>query len=43
VLSHEGTPEAFSDMLRERAPRTSLLTLAPGQPLTLSHVQNTID
>jgi L-ascorbate metabolism protein UlaG (beta-lactamase superfamily) len=36
LLSHEGTPEAFSDMLRERAPRTSLLTLAPGQPLTLS-------
>src|SRR5262249_44361342 len=35
LLSHEGTPEAFSDAVRRAAPGASVLTLAPGQPLTI--------
>jgi L-ascorbate metabolism protein UlaG (beta-lactamase superfamily) len=35
LLSHKGTPEQFSEAARRLSPATSVVTLAPGQPLRL--------
>lgn len=35
LLSHKGTPEKFAEAARRRSPSTNVITLSPGQPLTL--------
>ncbi len=35
LLSHKGTPTAFAEAARRQSPATNVVTLAPGQPLTL--------
>jgi len=35
LLQHRGTPEKFSEAIRNEAPETAVVTLAPGQPLDL--------
>jgi L-ascorbate metabolism protein UlaG (beta-lactamase superfamily) len=37
LLSHRGTPEQFVECARKQAPTTNVVTLAPGQPLTIIH------
>jgi L-ascorbate metabolism protein UlaG (beta-lactamase superfamily) len=35
LLSHKGTPQQFSEAARRLSPDTNVVTLSPGQPLTL--------
>jgi L-ascorbate metabolism protein UlaG (beta-lactamase superfamily) len=35
LLSHKGTPQQFAEAARLLSPRTNVVTLSPGQPLTL--------
>jgi L-ascorbate metabolism protein UlaG (beta-lactamase superfamily) len=35
LLSHKGTPEQFAEAARHQSPSTNVVTLAPGQPLTI--------
>jgi L-ascorbate metabolism protein UlaG (beta-lactamase superfamily) len=35
LLSHKGTPEQFAEAARQQSPATNVVTIAPGQPLTL--------
>lgn len=36
LLSHKGTPQAFTEAARRHSPTTNVVTLAPGQPLTMA-------
>ena len=36
LLSHKGTPEQLAEAARRQSPSTNVVTLAPGQPLTLT-------
>jgi L-ascorbate metabolism protein UlaG (beta-lactamase superfamily) len=35
LLSHKGTPARFSEAARRQSPSTNVVTLSPGQPLTI--------
>ncbi len=35
LLSHKGTPEQFSEVIRHQSSSTNVVTLAPGQPLMM--------
>ncbi len=35
LLSHQGTPQQFSEAARRLSPGTNVVTLSPGQPLTM--------
>ncbi len=35
LLSHKGTPEQFCEAARRQSPSTNVVTLSPGQPLTI--------
>ena len=36
LLSHKGTPQQFSEAVRRLSPSTNVVTLSPGQPLTVN-------